>query len=254
MEVGPLGYFHYVEQRRPDITLLSTQGLVYGNRLYSPFLPPERRTEILSEFVSRSDKPVYLFDPDRLKSVCPDCGLRLAGIDAEAVPEGSGPGTVEIRTVAAAEEYFKTLVDREFADAWEHRFRTVTLDRYGRYLGLLPASNNAAAIEIAEPLLPFAERVCHSIAGMLSAILAKWNDQVSGRANELMKQAERLLPGTWVTKKERAFFFKGLPELKRGNRPEAAAMFNRSLLVSNHAGNQAREELEALRSASAHEW
>lgn len=255
MEVGPLGYFRYVEQRRPDITLLSIQGLVYGNRLYSPFVSPERRTEILGEFVSRADQPVYLLDPDQLKSVCPDCGLRIAGFVAEVLPGGGGSGTVEIRTVTAAEEYFKTLSDREFADAWEHRFRAVTLDRYGRNLGLLLASNNAAALEIAEPLLPFAERTYHATTGMLSTILSNWNDQVSGRAYDLMDQAERLLPATRVTKRERAFFFflKGLLELKRGNRPEAAAMFNRSVLVSNHAGNQARRELEALGSATARE-
>ena len=41
-ETGPLGYYHYVEERRPDMELVNLQGLVYGNRLF-PVRSSERR-------------------------------------------------------------------------------------------------------------------------------------------------------------------------------------------------------------------
>ena len=248
LEVAPLGYFRFVEERRPDIELLSMQGLIFGSRLYSPFAPSERRAGVLSEFVNGTDRPVFLLDSDRIKSVCADCGLRLSGFMAEAIRGPGRAGTVDIQPVAAGEDFFKELVDRDFPDAWEYRHRGEFLKLYGHYLGLLVASGNPAALKIAEPLLPFAERDYHSAVGMISTILPNWTAENAGHAFRMMGHAERLLPGKRLTKRERSFFFylKGMLELKRGNTAAATALFNKSLSVSNHSGNRAHKELRAL--------
>ena len=34
----PIGYLRYVEGIRPDVDVLNDQGLVFGNRLYSPLI------------------------------------------------------------------------------------------------------------------------------------------------------------------------------------------------------------------------
>ena len=61
--IGPLGYYRYVEERRPDIALYNLQGLVLGNRLFDPLLPEEERARALGRFVDATAKPVFLL-PD----------------------------------------------------------------------------------------------------------------------------------------------------------------------------------------------
>lgn len=129
------------------------------------------------------------------------------------------------------------------------------LEHYGRYLGLLAASGNPAAMQIAEPLLPFAERSVHCIVGMLDTILPNWSDTGTALAVEWMEKAERLLPQTWLTKKEPGVFFylRGLMELKRGNRSAAEAAFLESVAAFDHPNNEVRKELAKLGTALVRE-
>ena len=71
----PVGYLHYVEGMRPDLTVYNDQGLVYGNRLYSPLIPdhaPENNPNILNkeiilrDFMEKTDRPIY-HHPQRLR-------------------------------------------------------------------------------------------------------------------------------------------------------------------------------------------
>ena len=56
----PVGYLHYVEGVRPDIKVYNDQGLVFGNRLYSPLSGEEEKIRRIQEFILGSgDRPVY---------------------------------------------------------------------------------------------------------------------------------------------------------------------------------------------------
>ena len=66
---GPVGYYRYVEERRPDVALYSLQGLVFANRLVAagtfstPGRPPPRarqagtRRRVLSRRRTASPQP-----------------------------------------------------------------------------------------------------------------------------------------------------------------------------------------------------
>ena len=69
----PVGYLHYVEGVRPDLTVFNDQGLVYGNRLYSPLIPDyapagnpnvENKAAILRKYVDETPRPIY-YHPQR---------------------------------------------------------------------------------------------------------------------------------------------------------------------------------------------
>ena len=249
LELPPIGYFQYVEERRPDITLVDSQGLVYRNRLFSPFAPEERRTELLHEFVNATDRPVFLFDSDRLKKICKSCGYRLHGYVAEAIRGGGDSETIELRSVPEADSYFMELVDQDVRDAWEYRYRGVFLQYYGRYLGLLVASGDPAAAKVADPLLRYAEREFHCIIGMIDTIIPNWSPSVAPQAFALMERAEGLRLEARLTKIEQGHFFylKGLMELKRERRAAAAAMFTKALEIHDHPTSAARERLREMR-------
>ena len=251
LELAPIGYFQYVEKRRPDITLVDSQGLVYANRLFSPFAPEERITELLDEFVNATDRPVFLFDSDRLEAICKSCGHRFHGYVIEAIRGGGGSDKIELRSVRGAEKYFMELVDLDLHDAWEYRHRGVFLQHYGRYLGLLVASGDPVAAQMADPLLPYAERDFHSTIGMIETVLPNWSSSVAPQAFALMERAEGLLREARLLKSEQGYFFylKGLMELKRERRAAAAAMFTKALQAHDHPANPAREKLREIRAA-----
>ena len=55
-----LGYYHLVENRRPDINLYNTQALVFTNRLYDRRLPTELKAEALAQFVGNTNRTVFM--------------------------------------------------------------------------------------------------------------------------------------------------------------------------------------------------
>lgn len=56
----PVGYLHYVEEVRPDIRVYNDQGLVFGNRIYSPLASQADKIKAIRKFVDASeDRPVY---------------------------------------------------------------------------------------------------------------------------------------------------------------------------------------------------
>ena len=69
----PVGYLHFVEGMRPDLTVFNDQGLVYGNRLYSPLIsdyPPQghpdapNKSAILRKYIDSTSRPIY-YHPQR---------------------------------------------------------------------------------------------------------------------------------------------------------------------------------------------
>ena len=64
----PVGYLHFVEGVRPDLKVYNDQGLVYGDRLFSPLTPDrappnnpgaQNKTSILTQFIAGDGRPIY---------------------------------------------------------------------------------------------------------------------------------------------------------------------------------------------------
>lgn len=59
LETGVLGYYHFVENRRLDISLLHRSGFVYNRQFNRPRMPQKEKRKILREFISKIDRPVF---------------------------------------------------------------------------------------------------------------------------------------------------------------------------------------------------
>ena len=139
----PLGYYHHVEERRPDVTLYHLQALAYANRLYDPFLPPEEKTTVLDRVVGSAERPVFaLRDWDFYPG---QRAYRHFGFVVEML-EGS-PNTIELPRNPRGEHYFVDLLDRRPVDRWERLVRYQLLSRYGYYLGLIALSGSPLLLE-----------------------------------------------------------------------------------------------------------
>jgi len=58
-DLAPIGYFHMIENWRPDITLIEPKGLILGNRLFHPLRTDQETAQrLLREMIDKAAAPV----------------------------------------------------------------------------------------------------------------------------------------------------------------------------------------------------
>ena len=243
-EIGPLGYFRFVERRRPDVTLISTQGLVYGNRLFSWRLPKPQREAILRRFVAETDRPVfYTVGEDDFPH---GLGVRRHGFVKEVSRQGA-PGTLELRFHEASDRYFATLLKNRPTDAWEEFRRTKLLFLYGEHLGYAVLSANPELLERVRPMLGLADGSFFSLIGMAEVLMEhgtaahlaqveEWLDKAAHRQDEIMSKERR----------GRFLYLRGFCAFRLGRKAEGVALFEKSRAVYPHPKNAALGALQQL--------
>ena len=241
--IGPLGYYRFVEERRPDVALYSLQGLVFGNRLFDPFLPQEERARALDRFVDATARPVFLL-PDY--DIYPDDrGFGHRGFVLEVLGEGTG-GTANLARHPRGERYFLELLDRQPVDAWERTRRSGMLTHYGNYLGLVVLVGS----RLQEPLAGLLERAddCYPcLLGMADAVL---DNAAAGHADRVaawLARAEALHDRA-LTKQESAKlrFEQGRLAELTGDAATAAARYRQAYAIFPHPDREAGPALRRL--------
>ncbi|MBI2993669.1 MAG: hypothetical protein HYY48_05770 [Gammaproteobacteria bacterium] len=69
---GPVGYLNRIEGLRPDITLMSVNGMLFSNRLFQPgSWTLEGARPVIEKFITDTDRPIHYFPflPQRFGSV-----------------------------------------------------------------------------------------------------------------------------------------------------------------------------------------
>ena len=239
----PIGYYQYIENRRPDVALYSFQGLVYGKRLYDPFLPREKKKEVLEHFIDSTDHAVYFsfITPDFFPA---NCGKRIYGFLMEAV-KNSESDTIELKRHSSGEQYFAQLITRQPIDRWEHSDRNRLLFRYGQYLGLIYFSGNPILLHSMQDLFRLVERNYTCLLGMATILLDNGNSSHWEQVSAWLDRAETLkheaLSKEFLAK---LYYLKGSLLQKRGQRVVAVASFRKSRDIYPHPDNPALEALE----------
>ena len=244
---GPLGYYRYVEERRPDVALYNLHGLVFGNRLYDPLLPPEEKARVLDRFVGSTERPVFL---DLDADIRPGERVRrFYGFVMEVLDEGE-PGTIQLTRHPREEQYFLELLDRQPTDRWERGRRNALLTHYGTYLGLVFLSGAPVLLEPTERLFPRAEDCYPCLTGMAAALLDNWGEGGGAHGDRIAAWLARAgaLRDQAFTKSESAdlHFLQGrLAELS-GDADAAAAGYRRSYAIYRHPRSEAADALRRL--------
>ena len=244
---GPLGYYHYVEERRPDIALYNLHGLVFGNRLYDPLLPPEEKARVLDRFVGSTERPVFLdLDADILPG---ERVRRYYGFVMEVLDEGE-PGTMQLIRHPRGERYFLELLDRQPTDRWERARRNALLSHYAAYLGLVFLSGAPVLLEPTEPLFPRAEDCYPCLTGLAVALLDNWDEGGAAHADRIaawLARAEALRDQA-LTKGDSADlpFLQGRLAELTGDAASATAGYRRSYALYPHPRSEAADALRRL--------
>ena len=239
--IGPLGYYRFVEERRPDIALYSLQGLVLGNRLFDPLLPEEDRAAALGRFVDAADRAVFL-PPD----MPPDNrGFGHRGFVLELLGEDTA-GSINLGRDPRGERYFLELLDSQPSDTWERQQRANLLYHYGNYLGLIVAVDSPLQASMAG-LLERAEACYPCLLGMADALL---DNDAAGRPDRIAAWLARAEPlhGRALTKERSAklFFEQGRLAELTGDAATAAARYRQAYAVFPHPDRDAGPALRRL--------
>ena len=246
LETGVLGYYHLVENRRPDVTLLPRSGLVYNNESSRPRMPQKEKRRILREFISKTDRPVF-FSSGTRRDFCPGCEVRNYGFIRKVIKDGT-PRTERLLYNPEGELYFKELLSRKPADAWEHYTRNNLLRIYGAYLGKFIISNNPKLRGRAEHLIQLAEQDFYSLTGMMETVFRRWNARYLEQAKDWVKQAEHLRPHALLKRDDEAEFLylKGFVLFQSGDKKAAVSVFRESVAVYNNPENRSKRMLRKL--------
>ena len=243
-EVGPLGYYHFVLGRRPDLTMLSTQGLVFGNRLFSWRLPRQERQAALRRFVADTAQPIFYLAGD--DEFSPGQGFRYYGF-AKEVLRGVPPGTLELTVHPAAERYFEELLTLRPVDAWERFRRHKLLFNYGRHLGHMALAADADLRERGRASTRRADGSFFALMGMVEVLLAHGNATHLPLAEDSLRKAESRQDEI-MSKERRARFLylRGFCAHRLGQTAQAKALFEASRALYPHPENAAIAALRQL--------
>ncbi len=237
---GPIGYYRYVENRRPDVTLYNLQGLVYGERLFNPFMSTKKRDAVLERFIDSNERAIFLpLDVD----IYPNRELRVYGFLMEAA-RGGKPGTIKLKRHPRGEEFFVQLINRKPTDRWERVRRNEMLFHYGRYLGLAYFTGDPVFEQLQEPF-----RLAHgsyaSLLGMASVVLDNGNSSNWEQVGKWLTRAEMLRHEALKKKTLAELYYQKGRLLQNQGRTNAAVMsFRKSRDVYPHPRNKALKALD----------
>ena len=243
-DTGFLGYYHYVDERRPDVSVYNLQGLVFANRLIDPLRPIEERQRALDRFVSSTDRAVFLLPDFDIQPT--DRGLGHHGFLLEVLGEGTD-GTIDLTRDERGERHFLELLDRRPVDAWERSRRNGLLSHYGTYLGLVVLSGSPLLLEPMAELFERADDCYPCLLGMAGSLLG--ND-AAGHADRIagwLARAEALRGQALSTQESAKVFFEQgrLAELT-GDPDTAAARYRQAFAVYPHPEVDAGTALRRL--------
>ncbi len=247
LETGVLGYYHFVENRRQDITLTHRSGFVYNKQSNRPRMPQKEKRRTLREFISKTDGPVF-FSSGTRRDFCPGCEVRNYGFIKKVLRDGT-PRTERLLYSAKGEQYFKELLSREPADAWEQYVKNNLLKLYGEYLGKsIIVSNNPKWRGRVEHLIQLAEQDFYSLTSMMEAVFHRWDARYLDLAKGWAKQAEHLGPPALLKRDDKAKFLylKGFVLFQSGDKDAAISVFRESVAVYNNPENMSKKMLKKL--------
>ena len=241
---GSVGYYQYIENRRPDVALYNLQGLVYGKRLYSPFLSLEEKKKVLEQFTDSTERALFFpMDFD----IFPNRQGRIYGFLMEVVKDGP-PGSTELTRHPRGEEYFAHLIAQQPIDRWERVRRNELLFQYGRYLGLIYFSGDWELIDSMRELFHLAEESYTCLIALANTLIdhgnsAHWEQVAAwlGKAETLKHEALK------KASLAQLYYLKGILLQKQGQRVGAVASFRMSHTIHPHPDNKASEALEQLK-------
>ncbi|MGI9251169.1 MAG: glycosyltransferase family 117 protein [Pseudohongiellaceae bacterium] len=250
LPTAPVGYLHYAEGVRPDVTLMNTQGLVYPTRLFSPPVTKDFENGSIEDHVRETSehRPVY-FTANILEFPNP-FGAVHYGLHEQVVRDAAAT-SMQLRFDQATDDYFEDLFNnsKPQKDRWNRHLHDRVMQQYGEYIGYMVLSgvSDPEWGSRAEAKVAAMQDQYFGLIGMSEMLIKHGDHEQLLQAQEWVVQADGLI-GDTLSKEMRGrhYYRHGFIAYRLGNQQEALELFNRSLEVYDHSENPANEALELV--------
>ncbi len=247
-ETGPIGYLRYCEGVRPDVRVLSLQGLVFPDRLFSPLMGRGRQQKIVREFVRGTDRPVYYMVSD--KDFPNPYGVLHYGLFKKVNRTGSAKA-IQLGFDPRVIAYFRELITMNLPqDRWTRHRHNKLMHQFGDFLGysLLPG-NPSLALQT-NPLVEQIRNNYYGLTGMAEILIQHGGLKHLRLVSQWLEEAEALMDETLSKERTgRYYYLRGFLAFRMGEIDNARLMFRRSQNIYNHPDNPSGEALRRLLSS-----
>ena len=243
---GLLGYYHFVEGRRTDISLKNLSGLIFGQDIIDWRDSQRAKQEALRAFVAETDAPVYLVPSRDAQAMLPS-GIRYHGFVYEIVP-GSRTGFVELEIHPQVLQYFEHVVNWQPTDRWEQRFRNKILHDFGTYLGLFVLSGEQSSLRRLRTPLVSVEKSLSALVGMSEVLLENDSPAHYPQIEHWLEKAAPLAVSPRYSKHAASVFLylDATFKYRTGRRAEARALFEKSRRIYPNPNNPSLNALKQI--------
>lgn len=243
LEVGSIGYFHMVENLRPDITLYQSAGLVLGNRLFHPLRTSEEtRQRTLREFIGQQGSAVA-FSSEFLAGYA----RRDRWLYIEVDKSARDPTQVSVDIPEEALRFLEeSVLDSRESNAWIAYYQGELRRRYATLLGR-GLTRGQPLDERRKRHLAALERDFHGALGLAEGLMGNKEGYAAGVVHGLLTRARDLMPAD-ADKPYQAKFFslRGILRLQAGDQRGATQDLETALAVWPTPRNAALVTLEDL--------
>ena len=244
-ETGPLGYFHFAEGLRKDITLLSMQGLVYPNRLFSPLISEGKKKQHVETFIRNTQKPVYFMTSEN--DFPNPFGTTHFGFFKKVNREGNA-SAIQLRFEKRVEQYFQRLVQEEKPkDRWNRHRHNKLMHQFGDFLGYTVLSGDPELNRKASALVDAMGNQYYGLTGMAEILIQHGNSSHLQQVQQWLENADLLMDETLSKeRKGRHNYLRGFLAYRLGQQEKAISFFRKSLKAYMHPENPSRNALKQL--------
>ena len=239
--VFPIAYLHYVENERPDIRLLTSEGMGFNDRLVDPSWSSEQKNTVALKFFNESPRPVHVLGQDAIGGF----GQRHLGF-LRVLDSSVEASRIQFEVREEAVSYFKRAFEMEITeDRWVRTMRNLVLRTYGQFLGYVMILDHPSVNRQTEEVLALAQENYWSLVGMAKSLLEHGEISHANIANKFLRKAQNMSTSDRGKRDvSRELYLEGLAQHKLGNSTAAKARFIESLEIDRSPSNPAHRALE----------
>jgi hypothetical protein len=242
-DLGPMAYFHMIENVRPDITLYQAKGLVLGNRLFHPLRTDEKTArDKLKEMIEQQTDPVVFTLDAYSGNAQVDRWLYI-----EVDKSSTDPLQVTVDIPDQAVRFFEeSIAGEEDPNAWVAFFQGELRRRYGLLLAR-SLHRDRAPDERTRRHLDVLAKDFQGALGIAEGMVLNKEGYSVGAVASLLDAARAAMPSdTGKSHVSRFFYLRGAVRANMGDRAGATQDLETAVAVWPREDNKAIEQLEDL--------
>jgi len=242
-DLGPMAYFHMIENVRPDITLYQAKGLVLGNRLFHPLRTDEATAQRkLREMIDEQTEPVVFTLDAYSGNAQVDRWLYI-----EVDKSSTDPLQVTVDIPDQAVRFFEEFIaGEEDPNAWIAFFQGELRRRYGLLLAR-SLQRDRPPDDRTRRHLDLLAKDFQGALGIAEGMVLNKEGYSVGAVASLLDAARAAMPSdTSKSHVSRFFYLRGAVRANMGDRAGATQDLETAVAVWPREDNKAIEQLEDL--------